>query len=87
MEKNNIINLGKKHGWEFIADQPENFMISFFKNGTRINVWYTKMTVSTALNHPTKGKTQLYRKHVTPSILEEIFIKPRLNTKLGYRTK
>ncbi len=87
MDKNYILKLAKDNGWEFIADQPENYMVSFYKNGTRINVWYTKMTVATCLNHPTKGKTQLFRKHVNQALMNEIFKKPRVHTKLGYRTK
>ncbi len=87
MNKESIIKLALENDWEFIADQPENYMISFYRNGTRINVWYTKMTVATCLNHPTKGKTQLFRKHVTQELMKEIFRKPRVHTRLGYRKK
>jgi hypothetical protein len=87
MEKSEIIKLAKQHNWEIIADQPDNVMVSFFKNGARINVWYTKMTVATVVNHPLKGRNQLYRKHVSNKLMEQIFINPRVHTPLGYRTK
>lgn len=85
MTKGDIINMAKRHGWELIADQPDNVMVSFFKNGARINVWYTKMTVATVVNHPLKGRNQLYRKHVSDKMMEQIFINPRVHTPLGYR--
>jgi len=41
-------------------------MISFVKvllgDPARINIYITKMTVSTCINHPKKGRTQLFRK-------------------------
>ena len=45
------------------------------------------MTVSTCLNHPKKGKTQLFRKRVNKEMLEQIFEYPRKHTGKGYYTK
>lgn len=53
----------------------------------RINIYYSKMTVATSLNHPKKGKTQLYRKNVAPSELIKIFKNPRQHTGKGYYKK
>lgn len=53
----------------------------------RINIYYTKGTVGTALDHPTKGKTQLFRKNVTYKQLEKLFINPRQHTGKGYYQK
>lgn len=51
---------------------------------TRYNVYYTTGTVSTSLDHPRQGKTQLFRRHVDPQLLREIFLNPRIHTDLGY---
>jgi hypothetical protein len=57
------------------------------KTDCRINIYLTKGTVATALNHPKKGKTQLYRKNITYKQLEELFINPRQHTGKGYYQK
>merc|ERR1740137_418284 len=45
-------------------------------------------TVATSIEHPTKGKTQLYRgQRNTFDELEEIFDNPRVHTESGYRTR
>jgi len=62
-------------------------MISFCRDGARVNVYYTKMTVATCLNHPTKGKTQMFRRDITESELRKIFKNPRVHLNKGYRQK
>lgn len=69
-------------------DYQENIgLISYSNGSTRINVYLSKMTVSTCLNHPKKGKTQLFRKNVTKEMLSNIFEYPRKHTGKGYYTK
>ena len=53
----------------------------------RINVYYTTGTIGTCLNHPTKGKTQLFRRNATLKELEQIFEDPRHHTGKGYYRK
>ncbi len=50
-----------------------------------IEVWTSTMTVATKLNHPKKGKTQMYRRNVSPGVLKKIFQNPRVHTTGGYR--
>ena len=69
-------------------DYQENIgLISYSDGNTRINIYLSKMTVSTCLNHPKKGKTQLFRKNVTKEMLSQIFEYPRKHTGKGYYTK
>jgi hypothetical protein len=67
----------------------ESCVISFRSDGdaTRINVYYTTGTIGTCLNHPRKGKTQLFRRNVTIELLEQIFMDPRVHTGTGYYRK
>jgi len=51
----------------------------------RINVYFTTGTVGTCLDHPRQGKTQLFRRNVTLTILREIFRDPRVHTDRGYQ--
>jgi len=59
-------------------------VISFRKESVRINVYYTTRTVGTCLNHPARGKTQLFRREVPMDQLEQIFENPRSHTGKGY---
>ena|SRR5665213_201872 len=85
MTKQEIINIGVSYGWDFrLDDQPNPFMLSFFIGDMRINVYHTTMTVSTSINHPVKGKCQMYRREVTSKQLRAIFQNPRVHLGKGY---
>jgi hypothetical protein len=88
--KEDIDLIAVKNGWVQVKWQAEIYMVSYkkaYNGGTaRINVYITKATVGTALHHPKKGKTQLFRKHVMFDELEKIFINPRVHTRKGYYT-
>lgn len=77
--------------WDFICYQQSNGLLSYRKifNGVicRINIYTTKMTVATCLDHPKKGKTQLFRKNVDEEDLRKILKNPRAHTGRGYYTK
>ncbi|GAX22786.1 hypothetical protein FisN_11Hu323 [Fistulifera solaris] len=62
-------------------------VISFRRDRARINVYYSTGTVGTCLSHPTKGKTQLFRRDVTLQELKQLFQDPRLHTGKGYYRK
>jgi len=85
--KEKIDEIATKHGY-ICFDYQENIgMASYSDGSTRINVYLTKMTVATCLNHPTKGPTQLFRRNVSISMLDEIFEYPRKHTGKGYYKK
>lgn len=81
--------LASLYGWEFICFQPKSTLLSYGRTvddvKQRINVYYTNMTIGTSLEHPIKGKTQLFRRHVTDELLAKIFENPRTHTNKGYR--
>jgi len=66
-------------------------MISFVKDidghQARINIYTSKMTVATCVNHPKKGKTQMFRRNVGEKLMNKIFKNPRVHTDKGYQTK
>ena len=57
-----------------------NYMISYQKNDIRLNFWLTTGSVGSYLCHPTKRKTQLFRKDISIELCEEIFKNPRIHT-------
>ncbi len=82
-----IRQLAIKNRWEEIDLQPTNKLISFRKYDTRLNIYYSTFTVGTCLDHPIKGKTQLFRKNVEWGELEKVFSNPRAHTGKGYYRK
>jgi len=85
--KETIDQIAKKHGYVCFDFQENIGMASYSDGATRINIYMTKMTVATCLNHPKKGPTQLFRKNVTESMLDDIFEYPRKHTGKGYYKK
>lgn len=80
--------MASRHGFKEIALQEKDKLISFQKDGIRMNIYYTTMTVGTCLAHPKhEHPTQLFRRNVTSSELEAIFINPRTHTGKGYIKK
>lgn len=83
--------MAEHHGWKFGEYQDNIYMASFWKKFkgklVRLNIYLTTMTVATALDHPKKGKTQLYRHKVDWKLLNKIFSNPRAHTRAGYRTR
>lgn len=87
-----IEQMAKQEGWSLQQWKEDIGMLSFVKpdgkgSRVRINVYVTKMTVGTCLNHPVKGKTQMFRKNVDDKLLQSIFKNPRLHTDKGYMRK
>tara|TARA_R110000787_G_scaffold222868_4_gene331341 strand:+ start:2207 stop:2674 length:468 start_codon:yes stop_codon:yes gene_type:complete len=70
--------------WSLIAYRPKSRLISFKKDGVRLNWYYTTGTISTTLMHPKKKKTQLFRKRLTQDQQIQVLIDPRANSGRGY---
>lgn len=82
-----VTRMATEHGYRLVANQEAIGLLSFVRHGVRVNVYTTKMTVATCLDHPTKGKTQLFRRRVSMELLATIFDNPRVHTHKGYRKK
>lgn len=74
--------------WSFKEYDLNTGMISFVRlGGERVNIYLTTLTVVTAINHPTKGKNQLYRKNLSYKQVLKVLSNPRQHTGEGYRTR
>ncbi|GFH47475.1 hypothetical protein CTEN210_03950 [Chaetoceros tenuissimus] len=70
-------------GWTKLeCKQPA--MASYKKDGVRLNFYLTTGTVGSSLDHPVKGKTQLFRREVVD--FSALFDNPRTHTGKGYYT-
>ena len=80
-------SFARKYEYKEIAYQENVKMVSFEKDGVRINYYFSTGTVMTALKHPKLGPTQLTRRGVSYIELEKIFKNPRSHTGKGYHQK
>ena len=79
-----LTDLAEECCWTFWDHQPDICMLSFKRGSSRINIYYTTMTIATCVRHPVKGKTQLFRRRVSLKELERILVNPRSHTGKGY---
>ena len=81
-----VREIAQQNGYHEVDEHnsEKSHLLSFRNNTTRINVYYTTGTVGTCLNHPRRGKSQLFRRDVDVDTLCSIFTDPRVHTGEGY---
>ncbi len=82
-----ISSLAHRAGYVLESAQEFIGLLVFVKPGIQVNVYTTKMTVGTCIQHPKKGKTQLFRRHVSMPVLARILANPREHGHGGYLRK
>lgn len=95
----NVYAEASKRGWRLVKVSEANFVVIFdrIKDEDRVQmcIYWSKrtqlhnplFTVSTSMNHPKKGKTQLHRKGVGMELLGQLLDNPRKHTGSGYYEK
>lgn len=86
-----VIQEGQRYGWwEHDYQWSQGELVILRKNDDdgdqmQLNIWCTTGTVGSYLNHPRRGKTQLFRRSISSySELREIFNNPRVHGYDGY---
>lgn len=79
--------LAAANGWSEVFHKTENCLIRFNRGSETLDYWYSRNTVGTIVNHPKKGRNQLFRRRVDYPTLKLLFINPRQHTGVGYYTK
>lgn len=85
----------EEHDYELTYYSKESRLISFQplpsddidddSHEVRINVYWNSGTVGTCFDHPTRGKTQLFRRNIGMDDLHDVFQNPRVdNSGAGY---
>lgn len=83
-----IVKIAERQGFTNFIHEPWQLKLRFqrrhYGHYEIIDVWYSTMTVGTTIDHPVKGRSTLFRKHVSLGLLNRIFQYPRLHTQKGY---
>jgi hypothetical protein len=74
-------------GWTFTGSH--NNTVEFFENddGVKLDWYFTTGTIKTSLDHPRKGRTQLFGARVAPNTYLDILLNPRAHTNKRYYNK
>lgn len=75
------------NGWNLVQVDQKTYMLGFRqgeRKHPRINVYLTKSTFVTQIEHPKRGKSQLFRRNVPEKDYPRIFENPRVHTGRGY---
>ncbi|KAJ3285280.1 hypothetical protein HDU79_007460 [Rhizoclosmatium sp. JEL0117] len=83
-----VVQLATNHGLTLLCHN-ETSRVAIFQYPSdisqwKVNVYYTTQTVATVINHPVKGRTQLFRRNVSWADLGKIFQNARVHTGKGY---
>lgn len=88
LNERDLDRLASMFGYEKLDTSSSNApMASYRRGAVRLNFWLTTGTVGSYLEHPRKGKTQLFRREVDINEARDIFENPRIHTGKGYRTR
>lgn len=82
-----IVIFAKENGYSIFNIDYKTGLIQFRSGAVKINLYSTSFTMTTQMDHPKQGKTQLHRKGLTLLQIKEVFINPRIHTGMGYQKK
>lgn len=71
-KKQQIIDLAHEFHFELLFHKPENFLLRFARDGKRVDVWYSRMTIGIMEPH----LAARFKYDVTEAELVEIFANP-----------
>ena len=82
-------NLAYRNGWRKVTNPKltNGYMVSYRRGDYRLNFFLTTGTCGSFLEHPTQGKTALFRRNIDDYVAEEIFKNPRVHTDGGYKLR
>jgi hypothetical protein len=80
------------YGWKFTGSVSSSHVEFFEKkmnDGSlvKLDFYYTTGTIKTVLDHPSRGKNQLFRAQVPPGVYKAVLENPRVHTDQGYRRR
>lgn len=92
LDKDSVIQQAESQQWDFFRYDRNDGQKVFLQRtlqGDRyeMHVWCTTGTVATFLDHPRQGKTQLFRRDVSWSMLRRLLNNPREHTGTGYHER
>jgi|LauGreDrversion2_2_1035103.scaffolds.fasta_scaffold32893_2 hypothetical protein len=92
LDPNDVIHTARSMGWTYARYDANQGQLVFLERVMRgelfkLHIWCTTGTVGSYLDHPNKGKTQLYRRQVDRSGLVSILNNPRVHTGDGYHER
>jgi hypothetical protein len=73
--------------FERLFDDADGNAGAVAAGAVKLDWYYTTGTVKTSMDHPSRGRTQLFGSRVTPELYQQILANPRQYTNVRYRTR
>lgn len=74
-------------GWTKTGSNEVSRVEFYSKDNVKMDYYPTTGTVKTSMDHPTQGKTQMFRRDITNNEYVNVLNDPRHHTGKGYQTK
>lgn len=88
LSESELDRMASAQGWTKLSTESSTApMSSYRKDSSRLNFWLSTGTVGSYLDHPTQGKTQLFRREITMDEAPQLFANPRQHTGRGYQQR
>ncbi|CAK0787217.1 hypothetical protein CVIRNUC_010433 [Coccomyxa viridis] len=74
-------------GWTYQGGNAQSRVEYWAKDGCKMDYYPTTGTVKTSMDHPSQGKTQMFRRGLDDAGFQQVLENPRYHTGQGYQTK
>lgn len=77
----------ESHGWTKTGSNDQSRVEYYQRDNVRMDYYPTTGTVKTSMDHPSQGKTQMFRRDLSDSSFEKVLDNPRSHTGQGYQRR
>eukprot|EP00276_Gloeochaete_wittrockiana_P005045 CAMPEP_0184652934 /NCGR_PEP_ID=MMETSP0308-20130426/10646_1 /TAXON_ID=38269 /ORGANISM="Gloeochaete witrockiana, Strain SAG 46.84" /LENGTH=88 /DNA_ID=CAMNT_0027088103 /DNA_START=166 /DNA_END=432 /DNA_ORIENTATION=+ len=75
------------YGWTPQGSNSQSRVEYYQKGDTKMDYYPTTGTVKTSMDHPSQGKTQMFRRDLNEGQFQSVLQNPREHTGQGYQRK
>ncbi|KAJ3110938.1 hypothetical protein HDU96_006134 [Phlyctochytrium bullatum] len=77
----------RDHGWTYQGSNQQSRVDFYQRDGVKMDYYPTTGTVKTSMDHPSQGKTQMFRRDLSESEFRSVLDNPRQHTGKGYQRR
>lgn len=77
----------RDYGWEYQGGNAQSRVEYYSRDNVKMDYYPTTGTVKTSMDHPSQGKTQMFRRDLSDGEFSKVLDNPRSHTGKGYQRK
>eukprot|EP00027_Filamoeba_sp_ATCC50430_P013315 CAMPEP_0168565190 /NCGR_PEP_ID=MMETSP0413-20121227/13685_1 /TAXON_ID=136452 /ORGANISM="Filamoeba nolandi, Strain NC-AS-23-1" /LENGTH=86 /DNA_ID=CAMNT_0008596989 /DNA_START=46 /DNA_END=303 /DNA_ORIENTATION=+ len=71
--------------WQYQGGNEQSRVDYYTRDNVKMDYYYTTGTVKTSMDHPSQGKTQMFRRELSNQEFSQVLDNPRSHTGKGYQ--